>query len=202
MSRTSLQTLEEKTQILMEKLDMHLVIPRVVLEKEWDFRGAMTYFLYVSREKPLFFIQPLFNMFHDSLVKDGVNPREKVRVGGKTNNHPPRGVLEIKTQNLNQSAIETGKQRRRVRVVVNHLVVRRKDKGISLSFFKRAVKIIMFKGYKMSGEPGTFINNMLVKYNYPRYVAMDAIQGNNIDKLIRLINDVKLGEVRGWPMIL
>jgi len=195
--------MEEQVDYLMSRLEMKLVTPRVVVENDWDMRGAHAYSLYVTKEKPLFFIQPLYEMFRDALIREGVDHESSVRVGGKTNRHPPRRVLEIKSQNMNNEVMATGR-RQRVRVPMMHLVLRRKDNGITMHFWKRAVKVFIFRGFSMNWDLASYIYEMLTNLEYPRYVALDALrQGDEIvGKLARLINDVKEGDARGWPAVL
>lgn len=194
----------DQVDYLMNRLDMKLVIPKMVVENEWNFRGTQAYSLYVTREKPLYFIQPLYDMFKDYLESEGTDPDDSVNVGGKTNRHPPRKILDIKTQYMNRSAMATGR-RRRVQVPIRHLVVRLKENGLTFNFWTRAVKIFVFKDHSLGGaEPSQFLYNTLERLEYPRYVAADAVRKGSdiIGKLARLINTIKEKNARGWPMIL
>ena len=191
MSQTKNYVVQKKYEMITKKLDIDLVIPRLTPEKNWSVRNAQIYALYVSRELPTFFLRPLKKMFHDALVKKGIDPSGGVKVGDKS--HSPRPRVHLKRYYIQKHFVE-GK----CKIPVDTLVIRWKERGITLQYWKRNARIYVFKNFFLDENPENFMYNILKTLEYPKYVTIDAIRTNNIRNLEWIVRTIQKNEVRGW----
>ncbi len=201
MNAMQINYTEDEIQKLLENMELHLLIPRLVLENEWDSNGTRTYAFYVSRPLPKFNLPALYRMFREALLEEGVNPDGSTKVGGIAHiSRPARKNLSLDEFYLSKGILKGYK-----RVKGRRLTVRWKEKGITLMYWGRAVRMILFKGYSLNMYPVEFMYDLLGQLNYVKYLAIYALEQNReirIRRFERFIREIKYKEATGWKISL
>lgn len=201
MNAMQINYTEDEIQKLLENMELHLLIPRLVLENEWDSNGTRTYAFYVSRPLPKFNLPALYRMFREALLEEGLNPDGSTKVGGIAHiSRPARKNLSLDEFYLSKGIIKGYK-----RVKGRRLTVRWKEKGITLMYWGRAVRMILFKGYSLNMYPVEFMYDLLGQLNYVKYLAIYALEQNReirIRRFENFIREIKYKEATGWKISL
>jgi len=191
------KTLEEYSRRIINTLDVDLLIPKVFLEKEWTIRNTKNYAFYITRPYPIFFIDALYDMFRDAFIKKGINPDGDILTSGSPRHMPTKKKRVIK-EKKKFTPTWAGGNVKNPKMFWKHLVVRWKENSVTLEYWNRSAKLYMFKDGELSEKPSDFMYNILKNLNYPMYAVKDAIRKKLVKKLVKIINIIKVNNLRGW----
>lgn len=195
MSDAKKNALQNRINVLQNKLNEELLIPKVFITNRWNASGVINISTYVARPYPLFRIRPLYHTFYDAFMKNGIDPDGKIRTSPAKKQ---RKRLEIITTYLQKSIIVTGL--RNPKIPMHCVVVRWKERGITLRYYNRHALIHLLKHFHLEDKPEDFMFNILKNLNYPMYVIREALIKGKEGKMEKMIKEIEFNNVRGWKI--
>lgn len=195
MSETKNSVLQNRIHQYQKKLNEDLLIPKVFITNRWTVNSIEIISFYVARPFPLFQIQPLYHTFRNAFIKEGIDPDGKVRTSSAKRK---KKRLAILTTYLRKELIVTGL--RNPKIPMKSVVVRWKEKGVTLWYYNRYAFLYLLKHFHLESEPKNFMHTLLKNLHYPRYVIREAVIKGREAKMEKMINTIEFNNLRGWKI--